>query len=297
MYIPPKDRIVIATAGAVDSGKSTLVGRLLSRWNKTYQGSTSYQNITDGLSTEQKQGITISVGNRYCNLGDTRIHFRDDPGHLEYIGQTVSGLWKSDIVLVVVDCTNPDYNRIRLLLGLTQWLKINRTIFILNKIDAISPVGSITDEITNFLLELEVPVHRILRVSCVDGLGLFNHSMGTTPCLESLIMEDIAYLRQSKNNSDDNFTSHENKGQILKWGGGGENIELVFGHLAPFNYLSWSDIEITSEESLENNIKMLSFIIRKKQNEFSSLWGICIEGSRAKPVGLIRMSALASNQL
>lgn len=104
------------TAGSVDDGKSTLLGRLLHEAGAVYddhlrslRGSperqVDYSWVTDGLKAEREQGITIDVAYRYLRLGDRMIIFADAPGHEQYTRNMATAASKADVALLLVDVT------------------------------------------------------------------------------------------------------------------------------------------------------------------------------------------------
>ena len=115
------DMLRIATAGSVDDGKSTLIGRLLYDSKAIYEDvldsaerhsrrqSTEYFNLallTDGLRSEREQGITIDVAYRYFSTPKRKFILADTPGHVQYTRNMVTGASTADIALIIVDARN-----------------------------------------------------------------------------------------------------------------------------------------------------------------------------------------------
>ncbi len=107
-----------ATAGSVDDGKSTLIGRLLydskqifeDQWDavervsrERNEGYTNLALLTDGLRAEREQGITIDVAYRYFATPKRKFIIADTPGHIQYTRNMVTGNSTADVTLVLVD--------------------------------------------------------------------------------------------------------------------------------------------------------------------------------------------------
>ena len=112
------DLLRFATAGSVDDGKSTLIGRLLYDSKSVFQDQlesvertsadrgddyTNLALLTDGLRAEREQGITIDVAYRYFATARRSFILADCPGHVQYTRNTVTGASTADVVLVLVD--------------------------------------------------------------------------------------------------------------------------------------------------------------------------------------------------
>ncbi len=124
--------IKIASLGAVNSGKSTLLGRLLSHWSDRLEAFEEWSQITDSLSFEREKNITWNVSHNFCEVSGYRLHFHDDPGHLSRFDVTLSGVLCSDIVFFVIDPENMDFKLIRFHLSVLQSLSTKKIILILN---------------------------------------------------------------------------------------------------------------------------------------------------------------------
>src|SRR5579864_4179924 len=113
-----KDLLRISTAGSVDDGKSTLIGRLLydsrgvyedqlasaqkSRINRS-SGPIDFSLITDGLRAEREQGITIDVGYRYFTTARRKFIIADTPGHEQYTRNMATGASTADLAVILID--------------------------------------------------------------------------------------------------------------------------------------------------------------------------------------------------
>src|SRR5690349_10756824 len=111
----------ICTAGSVDDGKSTLIGRLLYDSRAVYEdqvhsvekasknrtaGPIDFSLFTDGLKAEREQGITIDVAYRYFQTARRKFILADTPGHEQYTRNMVTGASTADLALVLIDARN-----------------------------------------------------------------------------------------------------------------------------------------------------------------------------------------------
>lgn len=142
----------LCTAGSVDDGKSTFVGRLLydtkSILADQYESVERASNakglenpdlslLVDGLRAEREQGITIDVAYRYFATDKRSFILADTPGHVQYTRNTVTGLSTSDLVIVLVDARNGVIEQTRRHLTVAAMMKISHVIVAVNKIDAV----------------------------------------------------------------------------------------------------------------------------------------------------------------
>src|SRR5271168_1758318 len=115
-----KDLLRFTTAGSVDDGKSTLIGRLLHDSKTLYEdqlasvkksrinranGAVDFSLLTDGLRAEREQGITIDVGYRYFATARRKFIIADTPGHEQYTRNMATGASTADLAVILVDGT------------------------------------------------------------------------------------------------------------------------------------------------------------------------------------------------
>jgi bifunctional enzyme CysN/CysC len=164
----------IATAGSVDDGKSTLIGRLLfdskQIFEDTIEAITEASEgrgtefdlslITDGLRAEREQGITIDVAYRHFATPRRAFILADTPGHIRYTRNMVTGASTADLALVLVDARNGFVQQSRRHLFIASLLRIPHVIVCINKMDLVdydeSVYDSICAEITAFASRLEI---------------------------------------------------------------------------------------------------------------------------------------------
>ena len=107
-----KDLLRFSTAGSVDDGKSTLIGRLLYDSHNVYDdhiksvthnAAIDFAQLTDGLRAEREQGITIDVAYRYFSTPKRKFIIADTPGHEQYTRNMATGASTADVAIVLVD--------------------------------------------------------------------------------------------------------------------------------------------------------------------------------------------------
>ncbi|MDO4908845.1 MAG: GTP-binding protein [Corynebacterium sp.] len=143
------DTLRICTAGSVDDGKSTFVGRLLFDTNNiaadqleaakraSAPGTLDLSLLVDGLRAEREQGITIDVAYRYFRAFGRTFILADTPGHVQYTRNTVTGLSTSQVTIVLVDIRNGVTDQTRKHISVAQLLGIKDIIIAANKMDLI----------------------------------------------------------------------------------------------------------------------------------------------------------------
>lgn len=147
-----KEVLRIATAGSVDDGKSTLIGRLLYETNSITTDKllaieecskrkglryTDLSLLTDGLVAEREQGITIDVAHIYFSTPKRKFIIADTPGHIEYTRNMVTGASNADVSIVLVDARNGLVEQTRRHLYISHLLKVPRVIVCVNKMDLV----------------------------------------------------------------------------------------------------------------------------------------------------------------
>ncbi|MFD5703310.1 sulfate adenylyltransferase subunit 1 [Streptomyces lasiicapitis] len=177
-----------ATAGSVDDGKSTLVGRLLhdSKSVLTDQleavehasrsrGSegTDLALLTDGLRAEREQGITIDVAYRYFATPRRRFILADTPGHVQYTRNMVTGASTADLAVVLVDARNGVIEQTRRHAAVAALLRVPHVVLAVNKMDLVAYAeavfAKIAEEFTAYAGELGVPEITAIPISALTG--------------------------------------------------------------------------------------------------------------------------------
>jgi sulfate adenylyltransferase subunit 1 len=142
----------VATAGSVDDGKSTLIGRLLYDTKSLFsdqleavertsrQRGDSYTDLallTDGLRAEREQGITIDVAYRYFATPTRKFVLADCPGHVQYTRNTVTGASTAELAVVLVDARNGLMEQTRRHLAVAAFLRVPHVVLAVNKMDLV----------------------------------------------------------------------------------------------------------------------------------------------------------------
>ncbi|MFH8489559.1 sulfate adenylyltransferase subunit 1 [Streptomyces longisporoflavus] len=177
-----------ATAGSVDDGKSTLVGRLLhdSKSVLTDQleaverasasrgaGAPDLALLTDGLRAEREQGITIDVAYRYFATPARRFILADTPGHVQYTRNMVTGASTADLAVVLVDARNGVIEQTRRHAAVAALLRVPHVVLAVNKMDLVAyeetVFARIAEEFTAYASELGVPEITAIPISALAG--------------------------------------------------------------------------------------------------------------------------------
>jgi bifunctional enzyme CysN/CysC len=146
------DILRLATAGSVDDGKSTLIGRLLYDSKAIFEDQLAavertsrergedYTNLallTDGLRAEREQGITIDVAYRYFATPRRKFIIADTPGHVQYTRNMVTGASTADLAIVLVDARNGLTEQSRRHAFLATLLRVPHLVLAINKMDLV----------------------------------------------------------------------------------------------------------------------------------------------------------------
>ncbi len=185
-----------ATAGSVDDGKSTLIGRLLYDSKAIFedqlaavertsqQMGAEYTNLallTDGLRAEREQGITIDVAYRYFATPKRKFIIADTPGHTQYTRNMVTGASTADLALVLVDGRNGIVEQSRRHAFLASLLRIPHLVVCVNKMDLVDwsedRFEEIKAEFREFATKLDVADLSFLPVSALLGDNVVDRSM------------------------------------------------------------------------------------------------------------------------
>ncbi len=186
----PISALKFITCGSVDDGKSTLIGRLLVDSKAVLQdhlagvqrgGETDLALLTDGLSAEREQGITIDVAYRYFATETRKFIIGDAPGHEQYTRNMVTAASSADAAVVLVDATKLDWNnpQMELLVQtrrhslLANLLRVSSIVFAVNKLDAVADstlaYRNINGALARFAQAAQIPVKAIVPVSALKG--------------------------------------------------------------------------------------------------------------------------------
>jgi bifunctional enzyme CysN/CysC len=191
---PPAELLRLATAGSVDDGKSTLIGRLLVDSKQVFEdqlealvrsstgvdGAPDLAQITDGLRAEREQGITIDVAYRFFATPRRSFIIADTPGHVRYTRNMVTGASTAEAALVLVDARNGIVEQSRRHAYLSSLLGIRHLIACVNKMDLVDwdedRFRDIEREFTEIARRLGVPDARAIPISALNGDNVVERS-------------------------------------------------------------------------------------------------------------------------
>jgi sulfate adenylyltransferase subunit 1 len=176
------------TAGSVDDGKSTLIGRLLldakglledqlaavARTTSRRGGTgVDLSLFTDGLTLEREQGITIDVAYRYFATPRRRFIIADTPGHEQYTRNMVTGASTADLTVILVDASRGVMPQTRRHAAVASLLRIPRVVFAVNKMDQVrfdrAVFETIAADVTEIAHSLALPHVTLIPLSALEG--------------------------------------------------------------------------------------------------------------------------------
>jgi bifunctional enzyme CysN/CysC len=184
-----------ATAGSVDDGKSTLIGRLLYDSKAIFEDQleavervstqrgddyTDLALLTDGLRAEREQGITIDVAYRYFATPARKFIIADTPGHIQYTRNMVTGNSTADLTIVLVDARVGIVEQTRRHAFLASLLRVPHLLVCVNKMDLVdfdqAVFDSIREEFTAFASRLDVADMTFIPISALQGDNVVQRS-------------------------------------------------------------------------------------------------------------------------
>jgi bifunctional enzyme CysN/CysC len=189
------DILRFATAGSVDDGKSTLIGRLLFDSKSIFTDQLAavelasqakgddYVNLallTDGLRAEREQGITIDVAYRYFATPRRKFIIADTPGHIQYTRNMVTGASTADLAIVLVDARKGVVEQSRRHAFIATLLRVPHLVLAVNKMDLVDyseeVFQSIQDDFLRFATKLDVPDLTVIPISALNGDNIVSRS-------------------------------------------------------------------------------------------------------------------------
>jgi bifunctional enzyme CysN/CysC len=189
------DILRFATAGSVDDGKSTLIGRLLYDSKSIFadqleavertsrdrgEDYTNLALLTDGLRAEREQGITIDVAYRYFATPRRKFIIADTPGHIQYTRNMVTGASTADLAVVLVDARNGLTEQSRRHAFLTTLLRVPHMVLAVNKMDLVDYSAEvferICEEFSAFAARLDIGDLTFIPISALHGDNVVDRS-------------------------------------------------------------------------------------------------------------------------
>jgi sulfate adenylyltransferase subunit 1 len=216
----------IATAGSVDDGKSTLIGRLLHDSKSIFEdqmehvvqtserrgdGYLNLALLTDGLRAEREQGITIDVAYRYFATPRRKFIIADTPGHEQYTRNMVTGASTADVSIVLVDARKGVSEQTRRHIYIASLLRIPHLVVCVNKMDLVNydedVFYNILEEVTDWSARLQIPDITFVPISALHGDNVVDRSdamqwYGAAPLLYHL---EHVVIAQDRNLNDVRF--------------------------------------------------------------------------------------------
>lgn len=185
-----KGLLRLLTAGSVDDGKSTLIGRLMFDSKILYEDQLAalerdskrvghageeidYALLLDGLKAEREQGITIDVAYRYFSTAKRKFIIADTPGHEQYTRNMITGGSTASLAIILIDATQGVVTQTRRHTFLVSLLGIKHVILAVNKMDLVDFSQKVFDEICseykNFVIQLNIPDVEFIPLSALKG--------------------------------------------------------------------------------------------------------------------------------
>ncbi|MCF8360460.1 MAG: sulfate adenylyltransferase subunit CysN [Prolixibacteraceae bacterium] len=235
-----KDLLRILTAGSVDDGKSTLIGRLMFDSKMLYEDQLAslerdskrvghagedidYALLLDGLKAEREQGITIDVAYRYFSTNKRKFIIADCPGHEQYTRNMVTGASTANLAVILIDATKGVITQTRRHTYLVSLLGIKHVVLAVNKMDLVDYKQDVFNNICNdyrsFVTQLNIPDVEFIPLSALKGDNvvevsekmLWYHGKSMLEFLETVHVssdrnfEDFRYPVQYVNRPDRDF--------------------------------------------------------------------------------------------
>ncbi len=192
---PSSELVRFATAGSVDDGKSTLIGRLLFDTKSIFEdqlehveetsrrrgdGYVNLALLTDGLRAEREQGITIDVAYRYFHTPRRKFIIADTPGHEQYTRNMVTGASTADLALILVDARKGVLEQSRRHAFIASLLRIPHLVVCVNKMDLVDfdqeVFERITAEFAGWAAKLDVHDLTFIPISALHGDNVVERS-------------------------------------------------------------------------------------------------------------------------
>lgn len=288
-----KELLRFTTAGSVDDGKSTLIGRLLfdsksifedqmdaveSASKKRGHAQTELALLTDGLKSEREQGITIDVAYRYFATPKRKFIIADTPGHIQYTRNMVTGASTANLALILVDARNGIVEQTHRHAFIASLLKIPHVVVCINKMDLVdwdeNRFNEIVSEFKEFSSKLEVQDIRFIPISALTGDNVVDKSKNMGWYEGPTLLYQLETVHVS---SDDNFVDcrfpvqnvirpqsdafHDYRGYAGRiaggvWKPGDEVVALPSGFTSKIKSIDFG------EESVDEAFPPMSVVIR-----------------------------------
>ena len=192
-----KDLLRLLTAGSVDDGKSTLIGRLMFDSKMLYEDQLSalerdskrighagedidYALLLDGLKAEREQGITIDVAYRYFSTAKRKFIIADTPGHEQYTRNMITGGSTANLAIILIDARYGVITQTKRHTFLVSLLGIKHVVVAINKMDLVDFSQEVFENIRtdyrNFVAQLDIPDISFIPLSALKGYNVVDRS-------------------------------------------------------------------------------------------------------------------------
>lgn len=221
-----KDLLRLLTAGSVDDGKSTLIGRLMFDSKMLYEDQLAalerdskrmghagedidYALLLDGLKAEREQGITIDVAYRYFSTANRKFIIADTPGHEQYTRNMITGGSTANLAIILIDATKGVITQTRRHTFLVSLLGIKHVVLAVNKMDLLNFKKEVFDEICedykNFITQLDIPDVEFIPLSALKGDNVVELSHKTPWYHGKSLLEYLETVHISSDRNYDDF--------------------------------------------------------------------------------------------
>jgi bifunctional enzyme CysN/CysC len=223
-----KDLLRLLTAGSVDDGKSTLIGRLMFDSKMLYEDQLAalerdskrmghagedidYALLLDGLKAEREQGITIDVAYRYFSTANRKFIIADTPGHEQYTRNMITGGSTANLAIILIDATKGVITQTRRHTFLVSLLGIKHVVLAVNKMDLVGFSKEVFDtictEYKNFITQLDIPDVEFIPLSALKGDNVVELSQNISWYHGKSLLEylETVYVSSDRNYDDFRF--------------------------------------------------------------------------------------------
>jgi len=220
MSIDSNQLLRFTTAGSVDDGKSTLIGRLLYDSKSIFEDQlasvekTSKRKgmetvdlalFTDGLKDEREQGITIDVAYRYFTTPRRKFIIADTPGHIQYTRNMVTGASTANVAIVLVDARNGVIEQTKRHSYIASLLEISHIIVCINKMDLVDYSEEVYNDIVNQYEEMSAKMMikdvRYIPISALEGDNVVNRSENMPWYLDAPLLYTLETIHIASDNN------------------------------------------------------------------------------------------------
>src|SRR6056297_3009310 len=221
-----KDLLRLLTAGSVDDGKSTLIGRLMFDSKMLYEDQLSaletdskrmghagedidYALLLDGLKAEREQGITIDVAYRYFSTAKRKFIIADTPGHEQYTRNMITGGSTANLAIILIDATKGVITQTKRHTFLVSLLGIQHVVLAVNKMDLVDYSRKVFDSICadyrSFVTQLNIPDVNFIPISALKGDNVVEISEKTPWYHGESMLEFLENVHVSSDRNYDDF--------------------------------------------------------------------------------------------